>query len=86
MVTTPLDAWLVGIGDNMSWFDIVKINPLEQQLRMRQRLGTVMPQSPEAQKVCARCGSTNFMRGDLDPEGKEICALCKKRFYAAAGA
>ena len=72
---------------NMTWFDVLKLNPLEQQRRMQERAqgGTAQPQQPE-QTACARCGSTNFMRGDLDPEGKGICALCKKRFYEEATA
>ena len=75
---------------NMSWFDVLKLDPLEYNMRMRERMATKTPEVPkteaEAEKVCAKCGSKNFMRGDLDPEGREICALCKKRFYDDAGA
>ena len=71
-----------------SWFDVVKLDPLEYNMRMRDRMGSKTPEVPEkeAENVCAKCGSKNFMRGDLDPEGREICALCKKRFYSDAAA
>ena len=72
----------------MSWFDILKVDPLEYNMRMRERMSRT-PEVPktEAEKVCAKCGSKNFMRGDEDPQGRTICALCKKRFYDdAAGA
>ena len=74
----------------MSWFDVLKLDPLEYNMRMRERMTSKTPEVPktetEAEKVCAKCGSKNFMRGDLDPEGREICALCKKRFYSDAAA
>ena len=67
-----------GVG---SWFDVVKLDPLEHAMRMRSRLGSKEPEVQDAKEECAKCGSSNFMRGDSDPEGKEICALCRKRFY-----
>ena len=72
----------------MNWFNVLKIDPLEYNMRMRERMTSNAPKVPktEAEKVCAKCGSKNFMRGDLDPEGREICALCKKRFYSDAAA
>jgi len=72
-----------GVG---SWFDVVKLDPLEHAMRMRSRLGSKKPEVKDAKEECAKCGSSNFMRGDSDPEGREICALCKKRFYSDAAA
>jgi len=69
-----------------SWFDVVKIDPLEHAMRMRNRLGSKKPEVEDTKKECAKCGSSNFMRGDLDPEGRKICALCKRRFYSDAAA
>ena len=70
----------------MSWFDVLKLDPLEHAMRMRDRLGSKKPKVQDVKEECAKCGSSNFMRGDLDPEGREICALCKKRFYSDAAA
>ena len=53
----------------MSWFDVLKIDPLEHAMRMRSRLGSKKPKVEDTEKVCAKCGSKNFMRGDSDPEG-----------------
>ena len=72
----------------MSWFDILKRNPMEEALRMRERMGTAKPQSQPTQQVsdevCAICGKKNFMRGSVNSKGQKICELCKKRGFDTA--
>jgi len=66
----------------MSWFDILKLDPLEYNMRMRERMASKTPEVPQKEtEACAKCGESRFMRGDEDPQGRKICALCKKRFY-----
>ena len=72
----------------MSWFDVLKRNPLDYAMAMRERMGTAKPQSQPTQQVsedtCAICGSKNFMRGSVNSKGQKICELCKKRGFDTA--
>ena len=72
----------------MSWFDILKRNPLDYVEAMRQRMGTAQPASQPTQQakdgVCAICNSKNFMRGSVNSKGQKTCELCKKRGYDTA--
>jgi len=72
----------------MSWFDVLKRNPMEYAMDMRQRMGTAKPQSQPTQEesgeVCAICRGKTFMRGSVNSKGEKICELCKKRGYDTA--
>ena len=65
----------------MSWFDILKRNPMEEALRMRERMGTAKPQSqpsgnePTKQQcdVCGRMKLNVKQRAD----GSNICSVCE---------
>ena len=49
----------------MSWFDVLKRNPMEYAMDMRQRMGSSQPKPQVSEEVCAICGSKNFMRGEV---------------------
>ena len=65
----------------MNWFDILKKNPMEEAMRMRERMGTSQVKPQVSEEVCAICGKSRFMRGSVNSEGQKICEVCKKRGY-----
>ena len=70
----------------MSWFNILKLDPLQQQQRMRERVQGRSPAltAEVSEEVCAICGSKNFMRGSVNSKGQKICELCKRRGFDTA--
>ena len=57
----------------MSWFNILKLDPLQQQQRMRERVQgrSPAPTAEVSEEVCAICGSKNFMRGSVNSKGQK---------------
>ena len=68
----------------MSWFDVLKKNPMEYAMDMRQRMGTSQPKPQVSEEVCAICGGKTFMRGSVNSKGQKICELCKRKGYDTA--
>tara|TARA_B100000459_G_C8488193_1_gene161780 strand:- start:56 stop:307 length:252 start_codon:yes stop_codon:yes gene_type:complete len=68
----------------MTWFDVLKLDPLEYNMRMRDRLATKPPSKPTAEpsqttptkQQCDVCGRMKLNVKER-ADGSTICSVCE---------
>ena len=65
----------------MSWFDILKVDPLEYNMRMRERMSTKQPakQSSGSEPTKQQCDVCGRMKLNVKQrsDGSSICSVCE---------